>query len=197
MYLLSANTRIHQAAAPRLQVMRNPIGNRKKGKENVSLAWWNRRKQPATPSISDFNPAADEASLDRCVRRLREILEELGPLGQFLEKAGEQVNPGPDSENRLAEALKRVRIPGFCGYKLVVEAWTLMELIGVRVITLRKLHGETGTTEKIRKLDEIQGVMEEVEPMLRKSLAAMEIYSSLDGNEQAEAMPKRYGRATE
>ncbi len=34
--------------------------------------------------------------------------------------------------------------------------------------------------------------MEEVEPMLRKALADMETYSSLDGNEQADAMLKRY-----
>ena len=165
------------------------------------MAWWNRSKQPATPSISNFNPATDEASLDRCVRRFREILGELGPIGQFLEKAGESVNQGPDSVNRLAEALERVRIPGFCGYKLVVEAWTLMELIAVRVIALRKLHGETGKTDKIRKLDEIQAVMDEVEPMLRKSLAQLEIYSSLKGDEQVEGMLNRYlkrhGKATE
>ena len=151
------------------------------------MSWWNRRKRPAIRPISDFNPATDEASLDRCVHRLGEILEELGPLGQFLENAGEEV-----SEDRLAEAVNRVRIPGFCGYKLVVEAWTLMELIAVRVITLRDLHAETGNTDKIRKLDETQAVIEEIEPMLRKALADMEIYSSLKGNDQVEAVLKRY-----
>ena len=156
------------------------------------MAWWNRSKQPAIPPISNFNPATDEASLDRCVRRLGEILEELGPLGQFLEKASERVNPGPDFESRFAAAVERVRIPGFCGYKLVVEAWTLMELIAVRVITLRKLHGETGNTDNIRKLDGIQTAMEEFEPTLRKALTDMEIYSSLKGNDQMEALLKRY-----
>ena len=111
------------------------------------------------------------------------------------------MDPGPDFENRLAEAMERVRIPGFCGYKLVVEAWTLMELIAVRVITLRDLHAETGNTDKIRKLDEIQAVMEEVEPSLREARAHMEIYSSLDGMEQVDAMLKRYlnrhGKMTE
>ena len=151
------------------------------------MAWWNRRKQRATPSISNYNPATDEASLDRCVHRLGEILEELGPLGEFLENAGKEV-----SEDRLAEAVNRGRIPGFCGYKLVVEGWTLMELIAVRVITLRDLHAETGNTDKIRKLDETQAVIEEIEPMLRKALAHMEIYSSLKGIDQVEAIIKRY-----
>ena len=45
------------------------------------MAWWNRPKRPATPPIPDFNPATDEASLDRCVRRLEEILDEVGPIG--------------------------------------------------------------------------------------------------------------------
>lgn len=156
------------------------------------MSWWNRSKQPATSSTSNFNPATDEASLDRCVRRLKEILEEVGPIGQFLEKASERVAPGPDFESRFAAAVNRVRIPGFCGYKLVVEAWTLMELIAVRVITLRDLHAETGNTDKIRKLDGIQAIMEEIEPDLRKSLAHMEIYSSLKGDDQVEAIVKRY-----
>ncbi len=165
------------------------------GEENVSLAWWKRSKQPATPSISNFNPATDEAYLDRCVRRFREILEELGPIGQFLENASGRMSPGSDL-NPLAAALEQIRVPGFCGYKLVVEAWTLMELIAVRVIVLRKLYDEVGNTEKTGKLDEIQVVMEQVEPMLRKALAVMEIYSSLDGIEQLEATLKRYGRVT-
>ena len=158
------------------------------------MAWWNRSKRPATPSISDFNPATDEASLNRCVRRLHEILEEVGPIGQFLEEASKRgdLNPGPDFESRLAAAIIRARIPGFCGYKLVLEAWTLMELIAVRVITLRDLHAETGNTDKIRKLDGIQALMEEVEPDLRKALAHMEIYSSPKGDDQVEAMVKRY-----
>lgn len=158
------------------------------------MAWWNRSKRPATPSVSDFNPATDEASLDRCVRRLHEILEEVGPLGQFLEEASKRadLNPGPDFESRFATAVERTRIPGFCGYKLVVESWTLMELIAVRVITLRNLHAETGNADKIRKLDGIQAAMEEIEPILRKALAHMEIYSSLKGNDQVEVVLKRY-----
>lgn len=163
------------------------------------MAWWNRSKRPATPSASDFNPATDEASLNRCVRRLLEICEELGPVGQFLEETSKRadLNPGLDFESRLAAAINRARIPGFCGYKLVLEAWTLMELIAVRVITLRDLHAETGNTDKIRKLDWIQAAMEEVEPDLRKALAHMEIYSSLKGDDQLEARVKRYLRSTE
>ncbi len=155
--------------------------------------------QPESPSAPDYNPATDEPSLDRCVRRLREIAEELGPIGRFLEQSGERVAPGPDFANRFAAAAERLRIPGFCGYKLVVESWTLMELIAVRVIALRKVYGEygeTGNARKMRKPDEIQAAMQEIESALRKTLASMEVYGSLDGNEQVEAMLKRHPGST-
>lgn len=153
------------------------------------MSWWNRSKQPSTPASA--NPATDETSLDRCVRRLQEILDELGPIGQFLEAAGERMTPGPDLENRLAGEVERLRVPGFCAYKLTLEAWTLMELIAVRVIALRKLCAQTGRKDKPGKLDAIQAVTEQVEPMLRETLAQMEVYSSLDGKAQLEAMAKR------
>lgn len=129
------------------------------------------------------------------MRRLGEIMDEVGPLGQFLEKVCKQVAPlasGPEFENRLATSLNRARIPGFCGYKLLVEASTLMELIAVRVITLRDLYAETGNTDKIRKLDEIQVIVEESEPVLRNTLAEMEMFSSLWGDDQLKAIVKRY-----
>ncbi len=67
-----------------------------------------------------------------------------------------------------------------------------MELIAVRVITLRDLYAETGNTDKIRKLDEIQVIVEESEPVLRNTLAEMEMFSSLWGDDQLKAIVKRY-----
>lgn len=91
--------------------------------------------------------------------------------------------------------MERVRIPGFCAYKHAVEAWILMELIAVRLGALWKLHSETGNSEKLRKLDRIQAVVEQIEPMLSQSLADLEVYSSLDGRQQFEAMAKRFRKA--
>jgi hypothetical protein len=119
------------------------------------MSWWNRTK--LSPQTTTYNPATDEVSLDRCVRRLNEILEEMGPVGSFLETGGElMVASGPDMEKRLAVNLERMRIPGYCSHKLVAEAWTLMELITVRVFAIRKLYAYSGNTKKLRKLDGIQ-----------------------------------------
>lgn len=151
------------------------------------MAWWNRTK--STSDVTTYNPATDEASLDRCIRRLNEILEEMGTVGKFLETIGEMTVSDPDSEKRLtAELLGRVRIPGFCGYKLVAEGWTLMELIAVRVVAMRKLYAHSENTEKLRKLDQIQAHTEAVEPGLREALRDMEVYSSLDGKTQLGAI---------
>lgn len=157
------------------------------------MALWSRSKQPATPPTSNYNPATDEVSLDRCVRRLREILEEVDSIEQFLREAYKQADfrPGPDRESRLNVAVNRWRIPGFCGYKLLVEAQALMELIIVRVKTLRDLYAETGDTEKIRKLEGIQSAIEEGEPGFLETLADMEVYSSLNPYDQLMAIAER------
>ena len=69
-----------------------------------------------------------------------------------------------------------------------------MELIAVRVIALRKLCAQTGQKDKLGKLDGIQGSTEQIEPMLRETLAQMEVYSSLDGRAQLKAMTIRSRR---
>ena len=153
------------------------------------MAWWHRKKP--TPRITTYNPATDAVSLDRCVRRFNEILEELELVGQFLETIGNLKASSPDFEKRMVAELNRVRIPGFCGYKLVMEAWTLMELISVRVVAMRKLYTDSENSEELRKLDRIQVLTEAVEPGLRESVRDMEVYSSLDGETQLEAIIKR------
>jgi hypothetical protein len=82
-------------------------------------------------------------------------------------------------------------VPGYCAYKLTLEAWTLLELIAVRVTTLRKVYGEAGQREKLGKLDAIQAATEQVEPMVRATLAELEVYSSLDGHAQLQLRLKR------
>lgn len=153
------------------------------------MSWWNRTK--SARETTTYNPATDEVSLDRCVRRLDEILEELGPVGSFLETIGDVPSSGPDLEKGLTAALERLRIPGFCGHRLVAEAWTLMELIAVRVVAMRQVYANSGNTEKLRKLDQIQALTEAVEPGLREAVRNMEVYSSLDGKTQLEAFLKR------
>ncbi|MBI3666007.1 MAG: hypothetical protein HY236_07250 [Acidobacteria bacterium] len=142
-----------------------------------------------------YNPATDEASLDRCVRRLLEIIQEFPPIGEFLE-AAEPVETGPGWEKRLAAHLSRVRIPGFCANRLAVEAWTLTELIAVRVITLRSIYSDAGNQEKVRKLDGIEAETEAFAPLLHATMASLEPFSSLDGKSQWEAMLKRYKNKT-
>jgi hypothetical protein len=152
------------------------------------VPWWKREPHISAPVA--YTPATDEGSLDRCVRRLQEILAELGPIGEFLENTGD-LSPGEDLARRVADQLNRVRASGYCAYKLASEAWTLLELIAVRVIALRKVYDQTGQSRKLSKLDAIQAATEQAEPMVRETLAELEAYSSLDGGVQLQLMLKR------
>ena len=106
-------------------------------------------------TISTYDPAGDEQSLDSCVHRLHEILEELGAIGEFLEGAP-KLDAGPDFEARVADAVERNRIPGFCGHRLLQECRILMELITVRVAVLRENCARQGNGEKVAELEAIE-----------------------------------------
>lgn len=152
---------------------------------------WNRKK-PILPERS-YDPATDEASLDRCVRRFNEIIDELESVGKFLENVADlrPLAGTPDFDKHMVTELNRMRVPGSCGHKLVAESSILIELIGVRVVSLRKLYADSGDAEKLRKLDQIQTLTDALEPGLRESVRDMEVFSSLDGETQLEAISQR------
>ncbi|MCX5834890.1 MAG: hypothetical protein NTV99_10365, partial [Deltaproteobacteria bacterium] len=65
---------------------------------------------------------ADESKLDRCVRRLGEIMEELGEVGLFLEKSsaamaehGRKIKSEEELLEKLKDEIRETKIPGFCG----------------------------------------------------------------------------------
>ncbi len=127
---------------------------------------------------------ADESKLDRCVRRLSEIMEELGEVGLFLEKSSAamaECGRKAKSEEELLEKLKNeireTKVPGFCGVKLLQEASTLIDMIGVRISYLRGL----GPGINTRKLDSIEKfIREKLQPILTVSFKEMAHFGTLD-----------------
>jgi superfamily II RNA helicase len=127
---------------------------------------------------------ADEEKLDRCVRRLSEIMEELGEVGLCLEKSsaamaeyGKKVKSEEELLEKLRDEIRETKIPGFCGVKLLQEATALIDIIGVRISYLRGL----GEGINVRKIDAIEKfIREKLQPILTVSFKEMAHFGTMD-----------------
>jgi len=127
---------------------------------------------------------ADESKLDRCVRRLSEIMEELGEVGLFLEKSsaamaeyGRKVKSEKELLEELKNEIRKTKIPGFCGVKLLQEASALIDMIGVRISYLRGL-GEGVNTKKLDTIEKF--IREKLQPILTVSFKEMAHFGTMD-----------------
>lgn len=127
---------------------------------------------------------ADEEKLDRCVRRLSEIMEELGEVGLFLEKSsaamadyGKKVKSEEELLDKLRDEIRETKVPGFCGVKLLQEATALIDIIGIRISYLRSLAGGVNT----KKIDAIEKfIREKLQPILTVSFKEMAHFGTMD-----------------
>lgn len=140
---------------------------------------------------------ANEERIDRCVRRLSEIMEELGEVGLFLEKSGAamaEYGKKATSEEELLEKLKaeirQTKIPGFCGVKLLQEATALIDIIGIRISYLRGL-GEGVNTRKIDAIEKF--IREKLQPILTVSFKEMAHFGTMDEKKILETILARGG----
>jgi superfamily II RNA helicase len=127
---------------------------------------------------------ADEEKLDRCVRRLSEIMEELGEVGLFLEKSsaamadyGKKIKTEEELLDKLRDEIRETKVPGFCGVKLLQEATALIDIIGIRISYLRSLTGGVNT----KKIDAIEKfIREKLQPILTVSFKEMAHFGTMD-----------------
>ncbi|HPC74504.1 MAG TPA: hypothetical protein P5551_07255 [Syntrophales bacterium] len=127
---------------------------------------------------------ADEEKLDRCVRRLSEIMEELGEVGLYLEKSnaamadyGKKIKTEEELLEKLREEIRETKIPGFCGVKLLQEATALIDVIGVRIFYLRGLAVGVNT-KKIEAIERF--IREKLQPILTVSFKEMAHFGTMD-----------------
>jgi len=140
---------------------------------------------------------ADEAKLDRCVRRLSEIMEKLGEVGLFLEKSsatmadyGRKARSEEELLEKLKNEIRKTKVPGFCGVKLMQEASALIDMIGVRISYLRGL----GEGVNARKIDAIEKfIREKLQPILTVSFKEMAHFGSMDEKKILETILAREG----
>lgn len=143
-------------------------------REDDCLAYQDELSSPGEPTSPVVAYLMDEFSLDAQVRRVSEILEELGELKGLLEDVGGDREPDPCDP----------RIPGFCACKLAEEAVALLGLISLRIGFIQKEYEPSGGSGSLERANEVKDFIErEAEPKIREHLAWAQPYASLDASE--------------
>ncbi len=132
-------------------LLTNRLGKSFCRREDDCLAYQDELSSPAEPASPIVDYLIDELSLDAQVKRVSEILEELGELKGLLEDLegdGQPLEIDP-------------RIPGFCAHKLTEEAVALSGLISLRVEFIRKEQELSGSSVPPERANEVQGFLEQ------------------------------------
>jgi hypothetical protein len=139
-----------------------------------------------------------ERMVDQDVRRLDEIVQELGTIGAFLQGLGEiaAVDAArPEQTEALARKIDLMTVPGFCAYTLSEQALALIKTLSARIAFLAA--GKENTVALADKLHRLQRLVSELEPHLDKTLDEMRPWRDLDGRAIAEAIVRRAGSKPE
>jgi hypothetical protein len=147
-------------------------------KEDDCLAYQEDQSPAGDPISPIVAYLMDEYSLDVQVKRVSEILEELGELRGLREEVeGDQ------------------RIPGYCAYKLAEEAAALTGLIAFRVDFMRKEYERSGDSRPLERAKEARDFLDqEAEPTIREFLGWTKPYSSLEASELLESVETKSQR---
>lgn len=136
-----------------------------------------------------FSEATTYVNYDAHVNRLLQIENSLSEIGTIFETVGISAIPEDTaSMNRfIEESVNKLRIPGFFAYHLAQEGLSLLHLIAAACAIAR----QSGGRDVSERIDKIVVHIDEVEPMLRKTLYDMEPYKSMSANEAIEDIAKR------
>jgi hypothetical protein len=119
-------------------------------------------REPRSPLVAYL---LDERSLEAQVRRVSEILGELGEL--------ESLFQGDDQ-----------RVSGFCTCRLAEEANALVGLISMRVEFICREHEPSAGSLAVERAKEVKDFIEtEAEPKIREALDRARSYHTLDARE--------------
>ena len=133
--------------------------------------------------------------LEKEFRRLLEILGDLGHIGTEFEKTPKMVKeisnlkaPEDVKSQQLVDYINFVRIPGYCAYQLTQEAMILLDLIAVKIQSLRLIYEKEGDPKKIGKLDQYENAVNQAEPEIRRAMDSLKHHGTLDGKKIVESI---------
>lgn len=86
----------------------------------------------------------------------------------------------------MSSYIEYVRVPGFCLRRLAFEAWMLLETIAVRLAVIRQVHQSDGRLGS--KLDSIERLTDELNPLVRAAMVQFRIYETLDRDKLSQAV---------
>lgn len=158
--------------------------------------WWQHFKgKTTTKMVGVSNLNVEEAALEKYVRRLSEVQDELSEIGTIFESSIASLDINASQHQLLEQitlAVNKIRIPGFCAYKLAEEGLVLLNLIAVGSLSLRKVYEQSGNSSQLKKLSHLQDLIDTtIEPLMRQTLEEMTPYSTMDGRKIIESIAAR------
>lgn len=160
----------------------NRLGKSYCQREDDCLAYQDELSSPAEPTSPVLAYLMDESSLDAQVKRVSEVLEELGDLRGLLDDVG------GDGEADAPDP----RIQGYCAAKLAEEAVALLGLLSLRVAIIQKEYESSGGSEFLGRTDKVKGfIEEEAEPKIREHIDWAKPYARLDVSELLASIGKQ------
>ena len=133
-----------------------------------------------------------EAAIDSETRRLTQIMHELGEIGRILDESASRIDlslPEKELMKQLTSEINTTRVPGYCAFNLGQEALSLLKLLSARVAWLDQKAEVTVTLQQ--KLVEVEAIVNEAEPLVRKTIIDFDPWGSLESKKIVEAIAKR------
>ncbi len=140
---------------------------------------WNQIFGKGKEISSSYKYENCEAAINRYIKRLNDIHQEIAEIGRHFEESSQQIKTGEATES-LEETITLVnkfRIPGYCAYKLAEEGLTLVHLLSVKIALLK--NEDNKSNADIAELDNTVEFLDVSEQSFNQVLEEMPPYKSL------------------
>lgn len=122
----------------------------------------------------------NEAAISRYMKRLSEIHEEISGIGYLFEESSRQTDIEETNES-IEEAValvNKLRVPGYCAYKLAEEGLILVHLLSIKIALLKSADNKSDA-----KLDKVIEHLDVSELGFKQILGEMAPYKSMRGED--------------
>ena len=139
-------------------------------------------------NLSSYKYEDNISAIDRHMRRLLEIQDELGEMAPiFTDISGQTDRSSFDLEDYESDYVSRVnklRVPGFYAYRLAEEGLIIIQLLAVRKTLINENDNKSEREKQyLARLDGIEEFVNKAEEILKLTLDDMKPYRTLRGED--------------
>jgi len=135
---------------------------------------------------SSFKYEDNISAIDRHMRRLLEIQDELGEMAPIFTDVSGQIDESSFDLEDYVSTVNKLRVPGFYAYQLAEEGLLIIQLLAVRKTLISENDNKSEREEQyLVKLDGIEEYVNKTEEILNLTLNDMKPYRTLRGEDVA------------